>query len=77
MMQTPYRYLRHPIYAAVLWFTWTGALSHVSASNAGLAVLGTVGAAIRIMAEERFLRLQYPEYAAYAARTKRVVPFIL
>jgi protein-S-isoprenylcysteine O-methyltransferase Ste14 len=72
----PYRYLRHPIYAAVLWFTWTGALSHLSARNAGLAVLGTIGATMRIMAEERFLRVQYPEYAAYAARTERVIPFI-
>ena len=72
----PYRFLRHPIYAAVLWFTWAGALSHPSATNAASAVVGTVGAAVRIAAEERLLRARYPDYAAYATHTRRIIPYV-
>jgi protein-S-isoprenylcysteine O-methyltransferase Ste14 len=73
----PYRYLRHPIYASILWFVAAGALSHVSAASLILLVLAVVGAWMRIVAEERLLLDRYPEYAEYAARTKRVIPYVL
>ncbi len=73
----PYRYLRHPIYAAVLWFIWAAALSHASPIALLLALAACVGAALRIVAEERLLRMRYPGYAEYAARTRRVIPFVL
>jgi len=34
----------------------------------------TVGLLIRMLAEERLVVARYPEYMAYAARVKRVVP---
>jgi protein-S-isoprenylcysteine O-methyltransferase Ste14 len=40
-------------------------------------VLITVGLAVRMVAEERLVAERYPEYLAYAARTKRIIPFIL
>ena len=73
----PYRFVRHPIYAAILYFIWAGVLSHASFFHVSLAVLATGMVAIRIAAEERLLVERYPEYASYAATTKRVVPFIL
>jgi protein-S-isoprenylcysteine O-methyltransferase Ste14 len=73
----PYRVLRHPIYAAIGYFLWTGAISHASALNLMIALAATAGIAVRIVAEERLLVERYPEYADYAARTKRVVPFLL
>jgi protein-S-isoprenylcysteine O-methyltransferase Ste14 len=72
----PYRYLRHPIYASILWFAAAGALSHVSTASLLLLALACVGAWLRIAAEERLLREMYPEYAEYAARTKRVIPYV-
>lgn len=72
----PYRWLRHPIYASILYFVWAAAIDHRSLESLGAAVLVTLGAAIRMYAEERFLRGAYPEYAAYSARTARVVPFV-
>ncbi|MDE3195545.1 MAG: isoprenylcysteine carboxylmethyltransferase family protein [Acidobacteriota bacterium] len=72
----PYRYLRHPIYAALLYFLWAGIAAHPSASHAVVALVATAGLAVRIAAEEKFLIAQYPEYAAYARRTRRVAPFI-
>ncbi|MBA2684290.1 MAG: isoprenylcysteine carboxylmethyltransferase family protein [Gemmatimonadaceae bacterium] len=75
----PYRYWRHPIYAAVLLFVWAGVLTHgVSpiSSTVALAVLATLMTAVRIQAEEQMLLASVPEYAAYAARTRRLIPFV-
>jgi protein-S-isoprenylcysteine O-methyltransferase Ste14 len=73
----PYRFVRHPIYSAVTYFAWAGALDH----HTWLAVLGagliTGGAVIRMLAEERLLTGMYPEYDEYRRRTARVVPFVL
>lgn len=73
----PYRFIRHPIYAAVLCFAWAGVLSHQAFVNVLLGAILTLGLIMRIVAEERLVRLRYPEYEQYAARTKRVIPFIL
>jgi protein-S-isoprenylcysteine O-methyltransferase Ste14 len=73
----PYGFLRHPIYAAALWFTWSGVLSHLSALTVGMGLVVIAATAVRIATEEHLLRERYPEYAAYAARTRRVIPFVL
>jgi protein-S-isoprenylcysteine O-methyltransferase Ste14 len=73
----PYRYLRHPIYAAVLYFAWAGALSHPGWLPISLAALVTLGMGYRMWAEERLVAARYPEYGAYAARTRRLIPGVL
>jgi protein-S-isoprenylcysteine O-methyltransferase Ste14 len=73
----PYRWFRHPIYAAILYFCWSTALDHHSAPAILAAVIVTIGAAVRMHAEETLLVGMYPEYVAYRARTARVVPFVL
>lgn len=70
----PYRWFRHPIYAAVLLFLWTAVATHPSLLTFALAVAATAATAVRIRGEERFLVERYPEYHEYAARTKRIVP---
>ncbi|MFN8582019.1 MAG: isoprenylcysteine carboxylmethyltransferase family protein [Gemmatimonadaceae bacterium] len=70
----PYGHIRHPIYAAGLIIIWAGVLAHLSATSLGLGVLGLLGAGLRMVAEERLVIERYPEYRAYAARTKRLVP---
>jgi protein-S-isoprenylcysteine O-methyltransferase Ste14 len=70
----PYRWLRHPIYAAVLYFAWAGALSHLALPAVALATLVTVGLGYRMLAEERMVSARYPEYRDYAARTRRLIP---
>ena len=72
----PYRHLRHPIYLGqamialgaplTLGCRWTLALSAVA-----LAVL-----LFRIVREEEALERTFPDYTRYAARTKRLVPFL-
>jgi protein-S-isoprenylcysteine O-methyltransferase Ste14 len=73
----PYRWWRHPIYSAILYFTWSTAIDHRSIPGLVAALLVTIGAVVRMYAEETFLSAAYPEYATYRARTARVIPFVL
>lgn len=73
----PYRVIRHPIYASAGLFAVAGALAHPSLVALGGVLLLAAGGAIRIAAEESLLRVRYPDYVAYAARTSRVIPFVL
>ncbi len=72
----PYRFVRHPIYTAVVLFAAAGALAHPSLRSAGLATVVLAGAVTRMLAEERLLRERFPEYTEYARRTKRMIPLL-
>ena len=72
----PYRYIRHPIYAAFCLFTSAGAAAHWSWSAGLCGGLVLVSAVIRIFCEESLVAARYPEYARYAATTWRMIPFI-
>ncbi len=71
----PYRWMRHPIYAALLLFAGAGAAARHSAGSLFFLLLAA-GAALRIAAEEKLIVERYPEYREYARRTKRLVPFL-
>ncbi len=73
----PYRFIRHPIYAAVLLIVWTGVAANWSLQAAALGLVATLMTALRIVFEEALVTERYPEYAAYARRTRRVIPFVL
>ena len=73
----PYAWLRHPIYAAILYFVWSTALDHHRWQSLTAAAIVTAGAIVRMLAEETLLVQRYPEYAAYRSRTARVIPFLL
>ena len=73
----PYRYLRHPIYAAILYFFWAGIAAHLSLGTVTIGLLATAFTTVRIVAEEKLLVTMYPDYVTYARGKKRVVPFIL
>jgi len=73
----PYRWMRHPIYAAILYFCWAAALDHRTREAVAASLLITAGAVLRMYMEEQLLVGMYPAYRDYAARTARVVPFVL
>jgi protein-S-isoprenylcysteine O-methyltransferase Ste14 len=73
----PYRFVRHPIYTALLLFMWAGVASHPTTLSVLTAIIATAAIAVRIVAEEDLVVDVYPEYAAYAGRTKRIIPFVL
>lgn len=77
VMTGPYRFIRHPIYTAILLFLWAGVASHGTTLSLLTAIVATAATAVRLVAEEDLVVDRYPEYAAYAARTKRLIPFVI
>ncbi|MHB1313501.1 MAG: methyltransferase domain-containing protein [Gemmatimonadaceae bacterium] len=73
----PYRFVRHPMYTAVLLIVWSAVLSHWSVLTGAIGVAVTIVLVLRVVAEERLLRAQFPEYAAYARTVKALIPWIL
>jgi protein-S-isoprenylcysteine O-methyltransferase Ste14 len=72
----PYRYIRHPIYAAVVIFIVAGVVANLSILNGILGLVVVLGMVIRALCEERFLRVEYSEYAEYSRHTWRMIPFV-
>jgi len=72
----PYRFIRHPIYAAMCLFTLAGVAAHWSWSSGlcGGLILGS--AVMRIYCEEPLVAARYPEYIQYKARTWRMIPYV-
>ena len=72
----PYRWFRHPIYTSVCLFVWACVVGHPSWFAVGMASFVTSGGVVRMLAEESLLRRRYPEYADYARKTSRMVPYV-
>jgi protein-S-isoprenylcysteine O-methyltransferase Ste14 len=73
----PYSFVRHPLYLGEFGACAGLVIASPSGRNLVAAVLFTAGQAARMRMEERELTVQFPEYAAYAARTPRLVPRLL
>jgi len=72
----PYAFVRNPIYSAVILFTWAGVAVHLSLESVLLGLVVAAGMRVRIHFEERLLREDYPEYADYVRRVKRLLPYV-
>ena len=70
----PYRLIRHPLYLAEQIGTWGLMLQYVQPWAVLIALASLAAQFPRMHYEEQILRETFPEYAAYAARTKRLVP---
>jgi protein-S-isoprenylcysteine O-methyltransferase Ste14 len=73
----PYQLIRHPMYAAALLLIWSSILGHLSIITMIIGLIVTSGISIRIVTEEQLLRAQFPDYAEYSRKTKRIIPFII
>ena len=72
----PYRFIRHPIYTAICLFTLIAVLATPSWIGLVCWVMIAIGSWIRMRAEESLLVGMYPEYRDYAAKTRRMIPFL-
>jgi protein-S-isoprenylcysteine O-methyltransferase Ste14 len=71
----PYRWIRHPMYSALLLAALGVVLGAGGWSALAWAALAIVlGLKARI--EEQGMRIAHPDYTDYARRTRRFVPFV-
>ncbi|MEZ5114828.1 MAG: isoprenylcysteine carboxylmethyltransferase family protein [Candidatus Nanopelagicales bacterium] len=70
-----YAWVRHPVYTGLLAGGLGWALVTRSTVGVGLWLALLVLLAVKSRWEERMLAARYPDYAAYAARTPRLVPY--
>ena len=73
----PYRWIRHPMYSSIaLCGLACACAARQTRVWLALAAMGLVLLA-KALLEERWMVQQHPDYAAYQARTKRFVPWLL
>jgi protein-S-isoprenylcysteine O-methyltransferase Ste14 len=72
----PYRWIRHPMYSAVL--LGGAALALMAGAALGWSVWACLALVLLVKStfEERWMREQHPRYSDYAAVSKRFVPLI-
>ena len=72
----PYRFLRHPMYAAIVVFFAGWAVLWESFAGALLTVAVFVVLDQKAQREELWLEEAYPGYAGYRRRTRKLIPFV-
>lgn len=72
----PYRYFRHPIYAAVIFFFCASIIAYPFIENFMALFLIIGGLFVRMLFEEKSLLNTYEDYVTYSKKTKRIIPFL-
>jgi len=73
-----YRYVRHPLYASLLFLAWGAVLKGVSLTTLALGVAASAALAATAKLEEAENLVRFgEEYRDYMRRTRRFVPFLL
>ena len=72
-----YHYIRHPLYASLLYLAWGAFFKNISLLSSLLALLATtlLTATARVEEAENLQKFGM-QYQAYIHRTKRFIPFI-
>ena len=72
-----YHYIRHPLYASLMYLTWGAFLKDVSWVSAVLALVASIALYATARADEKEC-IQYfgEQYEEYMAGTKRFIPFV-
>lgn len=72
----PYKFIRHPMYTAVLLLCLAAVYNRVNIITILLWLELLIVLMAKLRYEERQLSAKFKEYKAYMRRTKRLVPFI-
>lgn len=72
----PYRWVRHPMYGAVLLLAAGAAVWLANAIGAGLWMALLAVLIAKASLEEQWLMEHYPQYADYRLRTWRLLPWV-
>jgi protein-S-isoprenylcysteine O-methyltransferase Ste14 len=78
IVRGPYHLVRHPIYSGLLAMLTATAIEQGQIAGMLGLIFAFVSFWIKLNNEEEVMRKQFPDqYAAYAERFKRIIPFIL
>jgi protein-S-isoprenylcysteine O-methyltransferase Ste14 len=72
----PYRWIRHPMYTAVLIAFSSLVADHFSWLRVAIWIAMAVVHIAKLTFEEKLLRSRFADYEAYSQRTKRLIPFV-
>ena len=70
----PYRFVRNPMYCAVLLFAAAEVVAYADMWKVAAWCALALVLAVKALLEERGLRAQFADYAGYAARVRRFIP---
>jgi protein-S-isoprenylcysteine O-methyltransferase Ste14 len=73
----PYHLIRHPIYLGEITAGFGLVLPTLFTLHVLVFIIFLVAQLVRTYFEERMLGATYPQYEAYARRTRRLIPFVL
>jgi protein-S-isoprenylcysteine O-methyltransferase Ste14 len=72
-----FRYIRHPMYAALLYLAWGAFLKDITPATAVLTVVASIALFVTALRDEAECLAHFGEaYAGYMKTTKRFVPLI-
>jgi protein-S-isoprenylcysteine O-methyltransferase Ste14 len=72
----PYRFIRHPMYLAVLSVTLALILNHFTWGRGIAWIVLLTDLVAKLNYEEQLLTGHFPEYAEYRKKTKRLLPLV-
>ena len=72
----PYRFIRHPMYTAILLTCWPLVVGHFSYLRLGLVLGLTLVLVVKLHIEEQYLKQAFPAYLEYTTTSKKLIPFI-
>ena len=70
-----YSFVRHPIYGGLILAAFGWAIGQASIVAVALAVALATFLRLKSVREEAWLEQRFPDYAAYRARTRRLIPW--
>jgi protein-S-isoprenylcysteine O-methyltransferase Ste14 len=72
----PYYLIRHPMYTSIFLALIPLVIDYFTWFRLAILVVLLINQLIKLHFEERLLLAQFPDYAEYAKRTKKLIPFI-
>lgn len=72
----PYNVIRHPMYTAQLVALLPLVIDYFNWWRLAILLLLLLNLLLKINYEERLLKSKFPEYAIYALKTKKLLPYI-
>lgn len=73
----PYKFIRHPMYSAVLLTIWPLIIDKYSLLRLTIGLVLTIDLIVKLRYEESLLKKHFVGYEIYMRKTKRLIPFVI